>query len=58
MDFGRGRMEASAAQVHFFHLIFILNKTLKLWHECSVSAMIFESEAVKFVWKLENNNHW
>lgn len=26
------RMEALAAQIHFFHLIFILNKSLKVWH--------------------------
>lgn len=25
-------MEALAAQIHFFHLVFILNKSLKVWH--------------------------
>lgn len=38
----------------FPHLIFILNKSLKPWHERG--AMIFESETVKFEWKSENNN--
>lgn len=40
----------------FPHLIFILNKSLKPLHERG--AMIFESETVKFEWKLENNNSW
>lgn len=39
-------MEALAAQIYFFHLIFTLNKSLKLWHECDASASIFESETV------------
>lgn len=42
----------------FSHLIFILNKSLKPWCECAAFAMIFESETVKFEWKLENNNCW
>lgn len=29
--FQGARMEALAAQIHFFHLIFILNKTLEVW---------------------------
>lgn len=42
----------------FPHLILILNESLKPWHERGVSAMIFESETVKFEWKSENNSCW
>lgn len=58
MDFGGAEWSQYLHRCSFSHLIFILNKSLKPWHVCGASAMVFESETVKFEWKSENNNCW
>lgn len=51
MDVGGGQNGRIRCTDIFFHLIFILNKSLKLWYECNASAMVLESETAKAVWK-------
>lgn len=54
----RGQKGGISCRDTVFPPHFILNKTLRLWHECGASAVMFESKTVKFVWELENNSHW